>query len=175
MGWLRVVSIALALTSVERVAAANGIGGPDCPKPTDFAIGGSVAHAWHPQLGKGVISGVDAVIFPNCIVWAGGGLRVFEDFQRDDRTFLPYIEGGVYLLVNIGVGYTMDASRGNIRPERGAGFHLFFGEPIPLVGKWYVEPYYRVSYLHRDALNELGLLIKWSSWDFHDQRGVGRD
>lgn len=159
--------VALGLTGWGPAAHANGFGGPDCPRLTDLAIGPSVAHAWYPERGKGILYGVDATFFPGCIVWASGGLRVFENLHGEDRTLLPYLEAGTWAFVNIGVGYTVDASHGNFRPERGAGFHLFFGEPIPLVGNWYLEPYYRVSYLRRDALNELGVLVKWTSWNFH--------
>ena len=53
--------------------------------------------------------------------------------------------------------------------------HLFGGVPIPafyevpwdgLSDHAYVEPYYRVTSMYSDAVNELGLLVKWTTWDF---------
>lgn len=154
------VLIGLATSGVERAAAAHGM--PECSDAS--AIGGSVAYASFPRLGQGVIYGMDAALLRYCLIWAGGGLRVFENLHAEDRTLLPYVEAGAWVGLNVGAGYTIDASRGNFRPGHGAGFQLFFGEPIPLFGNWYVEPYYRVTYLRSDALNELGVLFKWG-WE----------
>lgn len=142
--------------------------GPPCPRLSDWALGTSTAYGWHPTRADGSLLGVDAAFFPHCLVWAGGGVRLFENLSSQDRAVLPYVEAGTWLFVNVGVGYTVDVTHGHFAPGRGAGFHVFVGEPIPVVGKFYVEPYYRVTYLGSDALNELGVLLKWTTWDFRE-------
>jgi hypothetical protein len=155
-----------AVIGLAESARAHGMPNVDCPRISDWSLGVSVAHGWHPDRQDGALYGVDAAFFPGCIAWAGGGLRVFENLRSQDRTLLPYVEAGAWLLLNVGVGYSIDVTHGSAAPTEGSGFHLFLGEPIPLFGTSYVEPYYRATFIGPDALNELGVMVKWTTWDF---------
>jgi len=67
-----------------------------------------------------------------------------------------------WLVLNVGGGYSLDTGG----PHGESGFHLFLGLPFFLPGRsFYIEPYYRVLYATSDALNEVGLLVKWTSWN----------
>jgi hypothetical protein len=99
-------------------------------------------------------------------LWGGGGFKLSHG---DDVIVSPYVEAGVWLLVNAGVGYALSFHGG----ETDHNIHLFIGEPIPL--NWLhedlsgetwllmVEPYYRRTWrLGSDFReNELGILMKF--------------
>jgi hypothetical protein len=69
------------------------------------------------------------------LFWLTLGLR--SAFQPEATHFLPFVEAGAYLLVNVGVGYSVGISRA-IRDDTTASgvprhnVHLFIGLPIPL-------------------------------------------
>jgi len=81
-------------------------------------------------------------------------------------TISPYIECGLWLLANIGVGYSyqIEASMGNHI------VHLFIGIPIPinftdiLGTPFYFEPYYRPGWIVNNGgtmVHDVGLLMKF--------------
>jgi hypothetical protein len=128
-------------------------------------LGPTFAYAYAPELEGAFVYGVDAAA-AYAILWAGGGVRVFETFEADERTVLPYLEVGLWLFVNVGGGYTVDTS------GRGAlsGPHFFIGVPIPAIkdtldGLIYVEPYYRATYAEVGTLHEGGAFVKWATFD----------
>ena len=65
--------------------------GPSCPRIQDVSIGTSTAYGWHPTARNGVMYGLDATFFPDCVFWASAGMRVFENFRAEDRALLPYV------------------------------------------------------------------------------------
>ncbi len=153
-----VVAAALA-TLVSRQAQA------DLRLPDDqVTLGPTFAYAYAPELEGALVYGVDAAAV-YAIAWAGGGVRVFESFDADERTVLPYLEVGLWLLVNVGAGYTVDTSGRDAL----SGPHFFIGVPIPGIkdtfdGLLYVEPYYRATYASVGTLYEGGAFVKWGSW-----------
>jgi hypothetical protein len=83
-----------------------------------------------------------------------------------DQWVAPYVELGLWLFVNVGVGYGLMNKGDGWRH----GPHLFAGLPItlgdgPTARHWVIEPYYRhyFSYHPRstERANEVGLLMKW--------------
>ncbi len=128
----------------------------------DWSLGGSAAYAHRPSLGNGFMYGLDFAYTPTIPLWFGGGVRAFDNLRASDRIFYPYVEAGAWLVLNVGGGYSL----GTGGPHGASGFHLFLGLPFLLPGSsFYIEPYYRVLYATSDALNEVGLLVKWTSWN----------
>lgn len=142
---------------------ANARSLPDFPR-NDWGIGGSVAYAFHPTAPNGLMHGVDVTYSPGSFklpLWLSLGVRSFENLRANDRTLYPYTEVGFWFFINVGVGYSASVSG----PEDdSSGFHWFLGVPLLVAQHLYVEPYYRVMYDRSDALNELGFLVKWTSW-----------
>jgi len=136
------------------------------PSATDtlFTLGPSLAYAPGDGQRSGFLAGADATITAG-FGWGSLGARV-----RPGETWnaYPYVEVGVWFVVNFGVGYSLglgpDASPQN--------WHWFVGLPIPLgsLGSsdhplLFIEPYYRPTMSIDDpspTLHELGLLVKWA-------------
>jgi hypothetical protein len=134
---------------------------PNGPR-NDWSLGGSAAYALHPSVGNGFMYGLDFAYMPTIPVWLGGGVRAFENLHGSDRIFYPYVEAGAWLVLNVGGGYSL----GTGGPNGASGFHLFLGLPFLLpTSSFYIEPYYRVLFATSDALHEVGLLLKWTSWN----------
>ena len=146
----------LALVVVPRQAYAD----PHMPDHI-VAVGPSVAYAHARDLGGGLLYGVDATGSYQ-ILWASGGLRVFETFEADERRFLPYLEVGVWLVVNIGAGVTIDVTG---KENEATGPHLFLGLPFPAAESVFAEPYYRATFTEAGTLHEGGALVKWTKWE----------
>jgi hypothetical protein len=128
-------------------------------------VGATVAYGHARDLDGGLLVGVDAAAAYR-IFWAGAGARVFEPFEPDERKVLPYLEVGLWVLVNIGVGYTVDVNSGD---TSASGPHFFIGVPLPFTegfdGFLYAEPYYRATYADVGTLHEGGAFLKWARWD----------
>jgi hypothetical protein len=153
-------AIALAVLVVPRQVLADfrlpeaGVG-----------IGPTLGYAHARDLGGGMVYGVDAAA-AYTILWAGGGVRLFETFEANERKVLPYLEVGLWLLVNVGGGYTVDLNEDD---TNASGPHFFIGVPVP-VGKpfdgvAYLEPYYRATYADVGTLHEGGAFLKWAKWE----------
>lgn len=144
---------------------------PDPPK-LDYSLGPSLAYAAAPNRGGGLVYGIDASLAIAWNLWAGCGVRSFENFSATDRALLPYAEAGFWLFVNVGAGYTFDLDRNH---SNLSGPHVFVGYPQSLtelkIGPkpllLFVEPYYRPTFAHAGTLHEAGLLLKVSSWTGH--------
>ncbi len=93
--------------------------------------------------------------------------RLFETFEANERKVLPYLEVGLWLLVNVGGGYTVDLNEDD---TNASGPHFFIGAPVP-VGKpfdgvAYLESlYYRATYADVGTLHEGGAFLKWAKWE----------
>ena len=80
---------------------------------------------------------------------------------------LPYVEAGLWLVVNIGGGYTIDVTEGE---TNASGPHLFLGLPLPFrvserESITYCEPYYRATFSSAGTLHEGGVFVKWAKWE----------
>ncbi|MBM4361700.1 MAG: hypothetical protein FJ104_03390 [Deltaproteobacteria bacterium] len=154
-------TLPLALLALAWDAHAGDVNLPG----DDLGVGVSVAHAWVPQGGSAFVHGVDAAYLIERLAWVGGGVRVVEVPAPLGREVLPYLEGGVALLfLTLGGGYTLDAD--GARPALG-GPHLYAGLALPLLRSLdlYVAPHYRLTFAPDDRMHELGLALKWTTWD----------
>jgi hypothetical protein len=133
-----------------------------------LTVGPTLAYAHAPRLESALVYGVD-VAYTYTLFWGGAGARVFETFEADERKVLPYVEVGVFLLLNVGGGYTLDTAP---RSESLSGPHLFIGLPVPFSklqrgaksSFFYAEPYYRATYAEVGTLHEGGALVKWTGF-----------
>lgn len=154
-------ALALAALLVALEAQAGEVNLPG----DDLGVGVSVGHAWVPRHGSALVYGLDAAYLIERAAWVGGGLRVVEVPAVLGREVLPFLEGGVALLfLTLGGGYTHDV--GGARPALG-GPHLYAGLALPLLRSLdlYVAPHYRVTFAPDGRMHELGLLLKWTTWD----------
>jgi hypothetical protein len=158
----RALLIVVTLSSLSRGAHAH------LPEPPDevASIGPTLAYAHAPELGGACMYGVDAAVLHK-FFWGGAGVRLFETLEADERKVLPYLEVGLWVLVNLGAGYTVDLNEGE---TNASGPHFFVGVPLPFAasspgGVYYVEPYYRATYAEVGTLHEAGTFLKWASWD----------
>ena len=127
-----------------------------------FALGPSLAYAPGDGQRSGFLAGADATITAG-FGWGSLGARVRPG---ENWNVYPYVEAGVWFVVNFGVGYSL-----GLGPETAPqNWHWFVGLPIPLgsIGEddplFFVEPYYRPTMSIDDpspTLHELGLLVKW--------------
>ncbi len=102
--------------------------------------------------------------------WASQGFLWLFD---DDFEALFYYEAGVWLGVNLGLGFAIGGTR-----DPPVQWNLFIGLPIPIVGMdepelfpgFFVEPYYRPSFhiSGSDVLwdHEIGLILKLTTLEF---------
>jgi hypothetical protein len=149
----------LTLTRGAYAQAAHGV--PPVPHD-EWSVGPSAAYVFHRDSHGGVMYGVDIAYMPTLPVWVGGGLRAFESLRQVDRTLYPYVEVGAWLYMNVGVGYSLSTRE----PFGGAsGVHVFLGFPFPIASRVFVEPYYRPLFAAPGVVHELGLLVKWTTWD----------
>lgn len=161
-----VVAFALfgAVSVVARPAEAHGF--PETPDNL-FLIGPSLSGAPGEGTRSGFLAGVDATLTAT-LFWGSVGARTE---LGEPWNVYPYVETGLWFLVNFGVGYSVGLGREAPRHN----WHWFVGLPIPLslgseegssFGGVILEPYYRPM-MDLDpkspapTLHELGLLMKW--------------
>jgi hypothetical protein len=135
------------------------------PSVTDnlFTLGPSLAYAPGEGQRSGFLAGTDATITAG-FGWGSLGARVRPG---ESWNVYPYVEAGVWFVVNFGVGYSLGLGP-KTAPQN---WNWFVGLPIPLgaIGEdeplFFLEPYYRPT-MSIDAsfptLHELGLLAKWA-------------
>ena len=164
-----VVAIALLGAAFFGAPPAEAHGAHGVPEAPDnlFLIGPSLAGAPGEGSRAGFLAGADATLTAT-LFWGSIGARTR---LGEPWNVYPYVETGLWFLVNFGVGYSVglghDAPRHN--------WHWFVGIPIPLslgseegssFGGVLLEPYYRPTMdldpTHaQPTLHELGVLMKW--------------
>ena len=107
----------------------------------------------------GVMLGVDLAYFVERVWWSvGTRLRLEPDGLG---AAYPYVEAGGWLLVNLGVGYSLGLESGRSAWHNA---HVFLGVPIPLGTSGpilpYIEPYYRPMLGDGVVVHEVGVLLK---------------
>ncbi len=129
--------------------------------PVELAVGPSAGVIAGSPIATSPHFGVDLAL-GQTFFWGALGTRVDT---RDGRwSGTVYAEGGLNTFLTYGVGVS---TRFGADPTR-VGPHLFLGFPIPFLKRWYLEPYYRPSFLFETraggefgAIHEVGLMVKF--------------
>jgi len=128
------------------------------------------------EMASGPTFGIEITV-SHSLLWISGGFRTLLANRSRHPYLMPYIEGGCWLFINFGVGYSAGLNGDGVSNNN---FHLFVGVPIPLEeklslwgGGFIFEPYYRPQRGLGDESpaggwsHEVGLLFKW-------QIGIGK-
>ena len=131
------------------------------PPEEGVALGPSVAWvSGADDTPGGVMLGVDLAYFLGYF-WVSAGTRLRLESDAVGAVY-PYVEAGGWLLLNLGVGYSLGISNDR-SPWSNA--HLFVGVPIPVPSEGkslvpFVEPYYRPMLGDGVVVHEVGVLFK---------------